>query len=283
MLTLLDVVKRTTDFFTQRGIESARLNAELVVAHALGLNRMQIYLQFERPMSDDQLAAIRPLVRRRAQREPLAYVLGTAVFGDLELAVDRRVLVPRPETEQLVELIKDVMPAPPAALLDLGTGSGAIVLALAQLYLEARALGADASEDALAVARANAERAGLAERVAFLRSDWYDAVPADERFNLIVSNPPYLTEEEWTSAEPEVREHEPKTALVAADEGCAALESVIAGAPRHLAPGGWLFLETGIDQHARLLGAMNSAGLVASQSLQDWSGRDRFLVARLPA
>lgn len=316
MLTLLEIVKRTTDFFAKAGIESARLNAELVIAHALGMNRMKIYLQFERPLSERELEGIRPLVKRRAQREPLAYVLGNAPFGDLTLKVDRRALVPRPETEQLVEIIKDTFSAclcsgrgneavsesapshppadagsygrvqetgpatPPATILDLGTGSGALALGLAKIFPAARVVAVDASADALALARENAAACALEARVELRRSDWFGAIGGGERFDLIVSNPPYLTEAEWAAAQPEVRDHEPKQALVAADAGCADLLTIIAAAPRHLAPGGWLFLETGIDQHPRLLGALAAAGLVDGRSIQDWSERPRFVAAR---
>jgi release factor glutamine methyltransferase len=283
MITLLEVVKRTADFLEKHGVESPRLNAELIIAHALGIGRMQVYLQFERPLTEAQLEAIRPLVRRRARREPLAYVLGTAAFGDLVLSVDRRVLVPRPETEQLVELIKDSVTQPPAAVLDLGTGSGALALALARLYPEARVTAVDASEEALSVARGNAARHGLEPRITFLRSHWFDALdPVAGRFGLIVANPPYLTEEEWASAEPEVRGHEPKEALVAPDGGSGDLLAIIAGAPRFLESQGWLFLETGVDQHERLLAALSAAGLQEPRSHQDWNGRDRFVSARMP-
>lgn len=280
MLTLLEIVKRTTDFFTKHGIESARLNAELVIAHALGMNRMKIYLQFERPLAEKELESIRPLVKRRAQREPLAYVLGTAPFGDLTLRVDRRVLVPRPETEQLLEIIKDTLAAtPPVCILDLGTGSGALALGLARNHAAARVVAVDASADALALAQENATACALAGRVEFRRSDWFAAIRAEEKFDVIVANPPYLTEAEWAGAQPEVRDHEPKQALVAADAGCADLLKIIAAAPRHLAPGGWLFLETGVDQHPRLLEALAAAGLVDGRSMQDWSERPRFVAA----
>jgi release factor glutamine methyltransferase len=282
MLSLLDVVKRTTEFFEKRGVECARLDAELIVAHALGLNRMQVYLQFERLLDEARLAAIRAMVRRRGRREPLAYVLGTAAFGDLELHVDARVLVPRPETEQLAALVQDELEAPPRSILDLGTGSGALALALARMYPEARATGVDASEDALEVARANAERSGLGGRVVLRRSDWYGALGPRERFDLVVANPPYLTEEEWAAAPPEVRDFEPKAALVAGDGGCADLLAVIAGAPARLEPGGRLFLETGIAQHPRLLAACAAAGLAGARSENDWAGRPRFVAARAP-
>lgn len=280
MLTLLEVVQRTTEFFAKNGIESPRLNAELIAAHALGLNRMQVYLQFERPLDAGQLETIRAFVRRRGKREPLAYVLGTAAFGDLTLAVDRRVLVPRPETEQLVERITESLPTAPESWLDLGTGSGAIALSLAMRYVESNGIAVDASDEALSLARENASRAGVDGRVQWLQSDWFSAIDENQMFELIVSNPPYLTEAEWLAAEPEVREHEPRAALVADDGGCADLLRIIAEAPKRLRPGGWLFLETGIEQHTRLLEEANAAGLVEAQSLQDWSGRNRFISAR---
>ena len=280
MLTVLEVVQRTTEFFAKNGIESPRLNAELIAAHALGLNRMQVYLQFERPLDDTRLETIRALVRRRGKREPLAYILGAAAFGDLTLAVDRRVLVPRPETEQLIERITEMLPTAPVSWLDLGTGSGAIALSLATRYPKSNGIAVDASDDALALARENALRAGVDYRVDWRLSDWFSAIEENRTFDLIVSNPPYLTEAEWSAAEPEVREHEPREALVADDEGCADLLRIISEAPQRLRSGGWLFLETGIDQHARLLEAANAAGLTEAQSLQDWSGRNRFISAR---
>jgi release factor glutamine methyltransferase len=283
MLTLLEIVKRTTDFFAKREIESPRLNAELVVAHALGLGRMQLYLQFERLLEDAELERIRPLVRRRGQREPLAYVLGTAAFHDLVLRVDSRVLVPRPETEQLIEALEESGPPSPRRILDLGTGSGAIALALAKRHPEAEVVAVDASDAALEVARANAVDAGLEGRVEFRHSDWYSAVPEGEQFDWIAGNPPYLTEEEWSSAEPEVRLHEPRSALVAAGDGCADLLEIVNGAKARMAPGGILFLETGVEQHPRLIAAMEAAGFAEARSHTDWSGRDRFVSARRPS
>ncbi len=281
MLTVLEILKRTTDFFAAKGIESPRLNAELLVGHALDLKRMQLYLQFERPLTEVELERIRPLVRRRGQHEPLQYVVGETEFHGLKIKVDRRALIPRPETELLVELAVAACPSPPARALDLGTGTGAIALALAKLSPAASVTAVDVSEDALTLARENATLTGLADRVAFLRSNWFEQVPVGERFELIVANPPYLTAGEVAQAAPEVRAHEPAMALVAGDDGLADLRTIIATAPRFLAAGGVLAVETGIAQHALLLPLARDAGFPHIESRPDLTGRDRFVLARL--
>ncbi len=288
MLSLLEIIAKTTDFFASKGVESARLNAEHVIGHALGLKRMQLYLQFERLLTDAELDKIRPLVKRRAQREPLQHILGTVEWGGLTLKCDRRALVPRPETEELLELIierlKRGAPEAPAAaewrILDLGTGTGALALGLAKAWPEARVTAVDASAEALALAQENALATGLAERVEFVVSDWFAALPDAARFEVIVSNPPYLTDEEVAAAEPEVRLHDPRAALVAAEAGLADLKTIIAGAAERLVPGGLLALETGIAQHAELLGVLTEAGWRDVESRKDLSGRDRFVFAR---
>ncbi len=286
MLSVLEIIKKTTDFFASKGVESARLNAELLIGHALGLKRMQLYLQFERLLAEPELEKIRPLVRRRAQREPLQYIMGETEWSGLKLKTDKRALIPRPETELLMEFaVKEAKELPVALtrILDLGTGTGAIALALAKEFPEAKVVAVDASDDALALAKENGTALGLSERVMFLKSDWFSAVPepksAEERFGLIVSNPPYLTEAEVKEAEPEVKDFEPVSALMAPDAGAADLRRIIAGAPRFIADGGVLALETGIAQHAELLSACEAAGFARSESRQDLTGRDRFVMA----
>ncbi len=286
MLSLLEIITKTTDFFAAKGVESPRLNAEQIVGHALGLKRMQLYIQFERLLTEPELEKIRPLVKRRAQREPLQHILGTVEWGGLTLMSDKRALVPRPETEELLELVLErAKPSPEAPadacrVLDLGTGTGALALALAKAWPSARVTALDASDEALALARENAAAAGLAERVSFLKSDWFSALPADARFEVIVSNPPYLTDAEVAEAEPEVRLHDPRSALVALDAGLADLKTIIAGAASRLAPGGLLALETGVAQHEALLAAITSAGLREGEARADLRGRPRFVFAR---
>lgn len=279
MLPLLDIIRKTTGFLEAKGVENPRLNAELLIGRALGLPRMQLYLQFERLLSEAELERIRPLVKRRSQREPLQYILGETEFFHVKLKVDRRALIPRPETEQLCELVTLRLAAPPPAILDLGTGGGALALALAAFYPQAAVTALDASEESLALARENAAALGLEGRVRLLRSDWFSALEPDARFDLIVANPPYLSEAEAAAAMPEVRDHEPPRALTPGREGTEALAHILAQAPRFLAEPGLLACETGIDQHPRLRELAAAAGFARVESCRDLSGRERHLLA----
>lgn len=281
MLTVLEIIKRTTDYFAGKGLESPRLNAELLVGHALGRKRMQLYMEFERPLTEAELEKIRPLVRRRAQHEPLQYIVGETEFFGLKLKCDRRALIARPETEYLAELVVAAQPEP-ARVLDLGTGSGALALALAKAWPAAAVTAVDASTEALALAAENAAANGLAGRVAFLVSDWFAALPAGSRFELIVANPPYLSAEETAATAPEVRGFEPVAALMAAEDGLADLRKIVAAAPAFLAPGGLLALETGIAQHGELAWLAAAAGLERFESRPDLAKRDRYVFARAP-
>lgn len=280
MLTVFEVLQKTTDFFTARGVESARLNAELLVGHALGLKRMALYLQFERVLSEAELEAIRPLVRRRGQREPLQYIVGEVEFCGLRLKVDRRALIPRPETEYLVELTLARLTRPPASILDLGTGCGALALAFAKQYPDSNVTGVDEQAPALALAAENAVFNGVTGRLNWLVSDWFGSLPPGARYDLIVANPPYLTEDETSAAAPEVRLFEPMVALASSDSGMADLKMILSQSERHLHPDGLIAFETGIAQHAELLALAAQAGLVACESRPDLTGRDRYVFAR---
>jgi release factor glutamine methyltransferase len=279
ILTVIEVIKKTSEFFVSKGIESPRLNAELLVGHALGLPRMRLYIEFERPVSDAELATIREFVRRRGKREPLQHIVGYTEFFGLKLKTDRRALIPRPETELLVETVVSRLNPPPGRVLDLGTGSGAIALALASKFPEARVTAVDSSKEALSLAAENAEATGLASRVTFVESDWFGSVAPGETFDLIISNPPYLSHEETAATSPEVHGHEPKASLTSADGGYADIEQIAAGSAVFLAPGGLLAIETGTGHHARLAGQLGWSGFARSESVQDLTGRDRFVLA----
>jgi len=280
MLSILEIIKRNTDFFASKGVENPRHDTELLIGHALGLKRMQLYLQFERLLTEPELAKIRPLVRRRAAREPLQHIVGEIEWGGIKLKTDARALIPRPETELLFELALKYGSAS-RKILDLGTGTGALALAFANACADARVTAVDSSDDALALARENAVALGsaVAERVTFLKSDWFAALDPAEIFDLIIANPPYLTETEVAEAAPEVRLHEPRAALVAGEAGCADLLRIIAAAPARLSEGGLLALETGIAQHDTLRTACATAGFARCESRKDLTGRDRFVFA----
>jgi release factor glutamine methyltransferase len=280
MLTVLEIIRRTTDFFASKGIETPRLDAELLLAHTLELKRMQLYLQFERPMSDAELEKLRPLVRRRGAREPLQHIVGDLEFANVVIKTDRRALIPRQETEELVEHVVREFKTPPARIVDLGTGSGAIALALATHFPEATVIAAEISPEAAALARENVAGSAAADRVTVVEGHWREVL-AGKEFDVIVSNPPYLSEEEVADAQPEVRDFEPRGALVAANAGTSALEEIISLSPAALVPGGLRALETGIDQHEYLLGVAERAGFRERKSLKDLSGRDRFLLLTL--
>ncbi len=277
MLTLLEIVRRSTDFLARHGVENPRLNAELLVGHALGLPRMQLYVQFERPLAEAELGRIRPLVKRRSEREPLQYILGSVEFGGLTIKVDRRALIPRPETELLLELALARAPAGPARFLDLGTGSGALALALARARPEARVTAVEREEAALALAAENVAAHGFGERVALVRSDWFSGLAADEAFDLIVANPPYLADAELAGVEPEVRDHEPRSALTSGPEGTEDLARILRGARTRLRPEAWLWCETGPEQRARLEELARAAGFTRVEAHRDLAGRERFL------
>jgi len=284
MTNLLEVLQKSAAFLERKGVEHARLNAELLAGHALGLPRMQLYLQFERLLPERELELIRPLIQRRGQREPLQHIIGSVEFAGVELKVDRRALIPRPETEYLVELVsEELQDRVPAKFVDLGTGSGAIALALATKWPEARGWAADISADAIALARENAASLGLSDRVELIVSDWFTALPAGERFDLVVANPPYLTAAEVAETQPEVKDHEPAIALSTASDGMDGFTQLIATARRWLVPGGLLAMETGIAQHQQLVTMLTVAGYERVQSRADLTGRNRFIFARNPA
>ncbi len=281
MDTVLEILRKTEAWFAGKGVPRPRLDAEHLVAHALGCRRLDLYLRHDMPMEEPVLERLRALARRRAQREPLQHILGEWDFFNLRLKLDARALIPRQETEQLVEEVAaHFRNGPPHHILDLGTGSGAIILALLKHWPQAQGTAVDRSADALALARENADEHAVGGRVRFVQGCWMEPLEEGVVFDLIISNPPYLTEEEWSAAEPEVREHDPRGALVAAEAGLADLHRILDEAAGRLEPGGWIYLETGIDQHESLMDRARECGLQEASSLKDYSGRPRFFRAR---
>jgi len=277
--TVLKLLRWTADYFAGRGIDSPRLDAELLLADTLGLDRVGLYVNFERPLQADELAVYREKVRRRASREPLAYILGRTEFWSLPLRVTPAVLIPRPDTELLVE---EALPrlSGAARVLDVGTGSGALAIALAHERPECRVVAIDVSAEALAVAAENACNNRVAERIGFIPADL--AALAGGPFDLIVANPPYIPSAELATLMPEVRDFEPPLALDGGSDGLDAYRALARQAEAMLAPGGWLLVEVGIGQAAAVEKMFVSAGLAEIFISHDLAGIERVVGGRKP-
>lgn len=281
-MTVLEVIQRSADYLAKKGVDSPRLQVELMLAHVLQLPRLQLYLDFERKLTDAELAALRPLVRRRGTREPLQHILGSTSFCGLDLAVTRHVLIPRPETEQLAELAANHLStrAPqPATILDLCTGSGCLAIYLAVKHPAASVFATDISPDALQVALANASQSGVSGRITFLQGDLFTPLPAGLRVDLIVSNPPYIPSAEIDTLPPEVRDHDPRAALDGGADGLEFFRAIAAEAPHWLKPGGVLMAEFDDGQGPALLELFSAAPWRSQRVEKDLSGRERFFIA----
>jgi release factor glutamine methyltransferase len=275
-VTIQEVLRRSTEFLERKGVDSPRLDAERLLAHALGLTRIELYTEFDRPLTEAELTAARALVERRGAREPLAYVLGEWGFRNLVLKTDRRALVPRPETEVLVDRALELLDgAQGPQIIDVGTGTGAIALALAQERPGAQVTALDVSADALALARENAERTGIS--VDLVQGDLRQGLPGGP-YDLVASNPPYVEPDELPDLQPEVRDYEPRIAVVGER-----LPEVVAKAARAaLKPGGAFVMEihAGHGEHCRAF--VESLGFVDARVTADLSGRDRVVEGRAP-
>jgi release factor glutamine methyltransferase len=259
------------------GIEGAAADARRLLAHALGLDPSRLTLALPDPISQVSADTYRVLLARRERREPVSHLTGVRLFWGREFAVSPAVLDPRPETEILVAA---ALEEPFAKVLDLGTGSGCILLTLLAERPEAEGLGLDISPEALDVARANAKRVGVADRAFFARSNWFGDLRG--RFDLIVSNPPYIAADEIPGLEPEVRDHEPRLALTDEGDGLNAYRAILAGARPFLMPGGRLLLEIGPTQAPAVAGIGRTHGLGEPEVRPDFDGRDRVCLFRVP-
>jgi release factor glutamine methyltransferase len=278
-MTVLEVLQSTTGYFQKRNIDSPRLNAEHLLAHVLGRKRIDLYLAFERPLAESELAPLRELVRRRGAGEPLQHLLGTVEFCGRIFQCDNRALIPRPETERLVELLISRFKSETECFraVDIGTGSGVIALTLAAEFPKAEVAGVDISEDALMLARENAGRLGLADRVRFLRSNLLENVQPG--LDLIAANLPYISIEDRQNLSREVL-HDPEVALFAGARGDELVQQLIGHAPSWLRPGGILAMEIGIAQSDALVAALEEKNYRDISAEKDYSGVIRFLFAR---
>lgn len=282
-MTVLEVIQKSAEFLAKKGVESPRLQTELLLAHLLKMPRMQLYLNFERALSAAELDAVRELVKRRGQREPLQHIVGSVSFCGFEIAVNRHVLVPRPETELLAEQgwqFLASIKSPAATALDFGTGSGCLAIALAAKCPAARIVALEVSSEALAVAQPNAVRNGVAGRIQFVPGDGFKASPPGVRFDLIISNPPYIPTADIASLQPEVRNYDPRTALDGGAEGLDFYRLLAAEAAALLKPGGKLMVELGDGQAAATKPIFEAQKWIVEAVKPDYSQRLRFLIAQ---
>lgn len=280
-LTVLSVMLQSADYLASKGIESARLDAEHMLAHVLGIGRLEMYLQHERPMLESELDGFRPLLRRRANREPLQYILGRQAFRELDLEVGPGVLIPRPETERLCEVVlewadgRDELEA-----LDVGTGSGAIALSLLTEGPFSRCVGTDVSADALEFATRNRDAAGMASRLELRRGRLFEPVKEGEAFDVVVSNPPYVAETEREGLQAEVIGFEPEEALFAGPDGLDAVREIVPGAAEVLREGGLFAVELGHGQADEVVQLVERDGRYRDVRVhEDLAGKRRIVSA----
>ncbi len=314
-MTVLAAIQKSAEFLGKKGVESPRLQAELLLAHLLKLPRLKLYLNFERTLAPAETDTLRELVKRRGQREPLQHIVGSTSFCGYEIAVNRRALVPRPETELLAELgwqflqgradlpvgqdaQQRIPPSAPAAL-DFGAGAGGIAIALAAKCPNAKIVATDISADALALAKENAAANQVAERIEFLPSDGFAALtgtsergrPARERdanapasrprsFDLIISNPPYIPSAEIAALQPEVRDFDPRAALDGGADGLDFYRKLAAEAGPFLKPDGKIMLEFGDGQAAAIRSIFETQKWIVEAVKEDYSHRARIVIAR---
>lgn len=272
------VLDWTRKYLRQAGVEAARFEAEILLAHALGTERLELYLNPERGVNEQERARFKRLLTKRTQGVPLQYLIGTVDFMGCEICVNEAVLVPRFETEELVEKILQDVPSELAlSILELGTGSGAIAIALAKHLKHAKIVATEISVEALEIAQKNAERNGVSNRIAFLQSDWFSEVSGS--FDLIVSNPPYVDSKRLRTLPKEVK-HEPRIALDGGEAGLQAIRTIIEGAPAHLKQNSRLYLEIGETQAEKVAELTRATGAFSTiEILRDSAGKDRFLRA----
>jgi release factor glutamine methyltransferase len=284
--TIGKLLQWTSDYLKQHGSESPRLEAEVLLAHARGCKRVDLYTSFGEPADETLRTKFRALVKRRAEGVPFAYLVGKREFYSLDFRVTPDVLIPRPETEFLVIALLDLIKAMPAGseairIADVGTGSGIIALSVAKHAPRVRATAIDVNPAALAIAQENAEQLGVSERVVFVESDLFAALPAERTFDFIASNPPYITTEEFAALSPEVRNHEPQLALVAGANGTSVIERLLPQAAERLRPGGTLLLEISpmLQQRVESLVAADARWELAPTT-RDLAGHARVVRAR---
>lgn len=305
-MTVLEAIQKSAEFLAKKGVESSRLQTELLLAHLLKMPRMKLYLNFERVLAQAETDALREFIKRRGRREPLQHIIGTTSFCGLDIAINRHALVPRPETELLAEegrtFLSTLNPQPSTAL-DFGTGSGCIAIALAVKCPNAKLTAADISIEALALAKENAVRNGAADRIEFLQGDGFEALTegrggrtrepkervqdgspgSSRRFDLIISNPPYIPSAEIATLQPEVRDFDPRAALDGGKDGLSFYRLLASQAKSFLKSNGKIMLEIGDGQADAVSTMFATQNWIVEAVKEDYSQRARILIAKLPS
>jgi release factor glutamine methyltransferase len=283
-VTVLEVIQRSTEFLKNKGVDSPRLQTELLLAHLLKMPRMQLYLNFERKLSETEVDEFRKLIKRRGQREPLQHIVGSVCFCGLELTVNQHVLIPRPETELLAErgwtfLNSLNVQHSTLSALDLGTGSGCLAIALAIHCPAAQLFATDISADSLELAGKNARRHNALDRIRFLQGDAFAAFESPRAFDLIISNPPYIPTDEIQALQAEVREHDPRQALDGGPDGLVFYRRIATEAAPFLKSGGKIMLEFGDGQAGSIREIFESQKWIVEAIVEDYTQRPRILIA----
>ena len=278
--TVLKVIQWTTEHFQKKGVDNPRLEAEVLLAHLLGIDRMGLYLNYDRPLKEEERTVYREMIQRRTAGEPSAYIVGYKEFWSMRFAVSPECLIPRPETEHLVEeavrIGRELQP--PLRALEIGHGCGAVAIALAKELGEAQIVATDISPGAHALAQENAEAHGMGERIRLILGDLYP--PGEEPFSLVCSNPPYIPTEEVLQLAPEVRDYEPLTALDGGEDGLRFFREIVRGAPAFLAEGGWLLLEMGKGQDTQVTAILQEGGFSSIDLIPDYAEVRRVIKAQ---
>jgi release factor glutamine methyltransferase len=282
-VTVIEAIQKSTEFLGKKNIELPRLQTELLLAHLLKLPRMNLYLNFERVLTVPETDALREFIKRRGQREPLQHIVGSTFFCGFEIAVNRHALVPRPETELLAELgwqFLSTLNSQPLTVLDFGTGTGCIAIALASKCPNATITATDISVNALALAKQNAEKNNVAERIEFLQGDGFAALSSNSKFDLVISNPPYIPSAEIETLQPEVRDFDPRVALDGGADGLDFYRRISTEAKPFLKPDGKIMLEFGDGQADEIKRIFKNEKWIVEAVKEDYSQRARILIAR---
>lgn len=286
--TIKELLEVTTTFLIQKGIDNPRLSAEILLAHQLKLSRVKLYIAFDQPLNDQEINGYRSLIKRRLNREPIQYITGTQEFWSLDFDVDPRVLIPRPESEILVEQVmllhkqwlgnNNRRPK----ILDLCTGSGALAISIAREIDNASICASDISEDALTVASSNSKKHNTDKQIGFIQGDlWQPIEKLGTKFDFIISNPPYVASVDYESLSPEVRDYEPRQALDGHHNGMFYIEQIIMKGPKYLEPDGWLLIEMDPAQIEIALTMFEKTGnFVEKRCIKDYSHRYRVIIAK---